>query len=288
MAELRAAPSAENSARGEYPSSHSRRKVAEAAIAVAGVILAVCLVVATLGSGQLGWATGVECQRGSELGQAAYWTPFVLANVPYGGTTFLNSTYWFYSPGFYGQPAVTRVNGMYDIDRGDIAEGDFVSQNWTFYSARNVSIGIGGARVPCVSSITATSNYTRPVTGSNAGWVIQGPGNTTNSNETNTVQGLAPLGGLAFFGNAFVSANEPSISTCGTGSKEMNFSSMSFETRLTSPTGAPAFNLTIPIESFENYTYYFPPDGGTWAIDDLQSNTVGLRGPGLAFSWSPC
>ncbi|MGA8303211.1 MAG: hypothetical protein WA691_09435 [Thermoplasmata archaeon] len=231
--------------------------------------------------GGLGLFAHAECMDRGSVGTALFWTPFDLANAPYLGSTTYSASFEVYEP--FG---LTRVTDNDNLSNGNLSAGYFQTENWTVFAQANITESGIGLDNPCAAPFGAAPSPTN-FTSSFGGFVLQGPGNTSNVNETTSFP-LAPADHPpATFANGFVSANLPPVSTCGTSGRMLNFSSSSFDVSLTIPAPTGLLKTTVSVTSNQKFEYSFPANGGTWLVDDLQENS-GLRGPGLAFSWEPC
>lgn len=242
--------------------------------------IAITLTVTTLGG--LALFSHTVCVTGGPVDTALFWTPFSLVNAPYIGSSNYSANFPVYEP--FGLTNVTLTKGH--VGQGNVSVGGyFETENWTVFPQVNATdVGPGFDR-PCTvpfKAVPAPTNYSV----SYSGYILQGPGNTSNGNEPTTFSYGVPQAS-AVFANGFVSANRPPISTCGTSGKQLNASSSSFDISLTFPGQKGSITTVAIVSSQQNFTYYFPANGGTWLVDNLQLNSP-LRGPGLAFSWQPC
>lgn len=249
--------------------------------AIGGVAVGVAITLVVTSTAGLGVLSHVDCVRGQPIGTALYWTPFSLANAPYGGSTTYSANFTLYD--LFGRDQISLKSGV--VAQGNISAGYFQTENWTVYTQANSSALGPGMNEPCVSEFGATqapTNFSVSVDGG----ILQGPGNTTNAGQPTSFDYGYP-NRSAEFSNGFVSANAMSISTCGVPAKVVNFTSTSFEVSLV-PTGSQEPTpVEVNVASMETFSYRFPANGGVWMVDDLQEN-LGLRGPGLAFSWRAC
>jgi hypothetical protein len=246
-----------------------------------GIVAGLIVTVTITAAGGLSLLSHLECKRGEPVSTILLWTPFDLANSPYLGSTSYSAAFQVYEP--FGLTVVTDTNSLRN---GNVSAGYFQTENWTIFSQSNSSEVGPGFDTACDSPYDvepAPTNFSS----SFGGYVLQGPGNTSNVNEPTAFPIAPPQRPPAVFSNGFTTANRPSVSTCGTHSKEVNFASKSFGISITflGRYGPVTTHATVP--SDQNFTYYFPANAGTWLVDDLQLNS-GLQGPGLAFSWQPC
>jgi hypothetical protein len=259
-----------------------RRRALPLVSLTAGVAAGIVFVVTIATLGGLGMTSHTVCVEGASIGTSLFWTPWSLTNAPYLGSVNFSAHFWLYE--LFGPTNVTLNKGH--LPNGNVSSsGYFETENWTVFAQGNASQSGSGPDQPCTSPYGAERSPTRQTTSNNQ-VPLERTGNTSNMQEPTSVS-LPGLAQGALFANGFISANQPPISTCGTSGTELSFSSSSFDISLTvsGPTGPLTIMTSLP--SYENFTYDFPANGGTWLIDDLQQN-AGLRGPGLAFSWQPC
>ena len=247
-----------------------------------GVAVGVTITLTIVTMGGLALFSHTVCAMGGSVDTVLFWTPFNLVNAPYLGSTNYSANFLVYE--LFGLTNVTLTKGH--VGQGNVSVGGyFETENWTVFSQANTTdVGPGFDR-PCTSpygAVPSPTSFSVSVTGH----IFQGPGNTSNANEPTTFSYGVPQTS-AVFANGFISANQPPISTCGTAGKELNVTSSSFDISLTVPGPRGSITTVALVSSHQDFTYYFPANGGTWLVDDLQQNS-GLRGPGLAFSWQTC
>jgi hypothetical protein len=250
----------------------------------AGIAVGIAITLATFAAGGGGLLSHTVCSVGAPVANELFWTPFNLVNAPYLGSTYYQSSFDTWE--LYG-PTHVRVQGW--LLGGNLSTGYFETQNWSVFSQANqFSLG-PGPNHPCTTSYKvglAPSSFTV----SYSGIPLQGPGNTSNTNEPTTFHGNGTNSShfpAAVFANGFLESNSPSISTCGKPGQSLNYSSTSSDVSITVATAHGSTPVVFSVPPLENYTYYFPSNLGTWQVDNLQQNTA-LRGPGLAFSWTGC
>ncbi len=261
--------------REPYPKRRTRY-LSHPALAVAiGCVVALGVV-----GGTLIVSSHTSCGVGAAIVTESFWTPYSLTNAPYLGSTNYSASFALFER--IGPTQVTLSNGT--LGAGNLSTGYFETQNWTAYTLTNQSEVGSGVDTPCLTGYTAIPSAA-PVEISVDGEPLQGPGNTSNLNEPTSFDEHPPAS--AVFANGFVSANLPSISTCGRPAESQSFSSRGFDVLLPFETGQTTLSVVVTIISTESFQYHFPADGGTWIVDDLQDGP-GMQGPGLAFSWEPC
>jgi hypothetical protein len=252
-----------------------------ASLAVGAAIgIALTLTVAAIGG--LTFSSHIVCVQGGDVADVLFWTPWSLVNAPYLGSTNYTAHFWLYE--LFGPTNVT-LKGGFPFDNIS-AGGYFETENWTVFSQANSSQLGPGSNSPCRSAYGAERSLTRFTVSTN-GANLESVGNTSDMNEPTTFPNATSQHPSAVFANGFVEANQAPVSTCGGPAKELNLTSSSFDISLTVPGPSGPITSLTSVASFENFTYHFPANGGTWQVDDLQENS-GLRGPGLAFSWHAC
>lgn len=244
-----------------------------------GSVIGLIVVVTTLTTSGVAVLSHTVCATGSMLANQNFWTPFDLTNSPYRGSTIWGASFdvW----GLYGPGHVVLRNG--NLSNGNLSTGFFETQNWSVFGQSNQTAWGPGVSSPCKSGYIVGLAHSGLEVASD-GPPLQGPGNTSNAHEPTT---YSPDGRpAATFSNGFVAPNMPSISTCGRPSLALNISSTSFEATISVDISQHLVPITFSIESFENFTYHFPANGGTWEIDNLSAPNG--PGGGWAFSHSPC
>lgn len=253
---------------------------AHSALAVA---LACAVVVALLVSVPYAAGFGLifheSCSTDRLVSNENIWTPFALVNAPYLGTTAWGATFSLIE--LLGPTKVVLSNGV--LGKGNLSTGYFETQNWSVYSQSSTIVLGSGSNRPCTAPFdSALSKPSFDV--SYDGFPLQGPGNTSNVNETTF---FSPDGRPSMtFNNGYTMANTPAISTCERQSTEAVIRSSSFIVLNPLASSAAGSNVSVAIESFESFSYFFPADSGTWQIDNLSAR--GGPGGGWAFSYSPC
>jgi hypothetical protein len=263
-------------------SGRSRRRIGSRLALAVGIVVGLVLPLTVFVAGGGGILNYTVCDRGSEVSSANYWTPYSLTNAPYLGHAYYKATFSLLET--FGP---TKVVATGILTNGNVSTGYFETQNWTFYLQSNVTSNGPGLNNPCASRYAAFPSAPG-LDVSSQGLPLQGPGNTSNAGEPTTFSYSGWVGRplpSAVFSNGFYTANSPSITTCGTTYKEVNLTSTSFQVTFDLGPGLPPATYTML--SLENWTYSFPANGGTWQVDDLQSNPDGPGG-GLAFSWTSC
>lgn len=216
------------------------------------------------------------------------WIPAVLVNSPFGGTgTGVGWFPWTF-PGVWNGPPPPPGNNLkigvgIDLTNGTAGAALF-EVNLSFYRIGNESVFGPGANVRCTSQFRVVP--LAPYQYGTATRLTPKPSNTSDFGEPTNV--ITPNGNSSpSFENSYISANSPSVSTCG-GPPFMRPMIISSRLTLDFPVEIDGRNYTVPydlpVEQLFNYT--FPANFGTWQIDNL--STPGERGGGWAFSYSPC
>lgn len=252
----------------------------------AGVAIAVGLVTGAL---VVPYYSGhFECARGSLLTSEYNWTPVLLVNSPYGGASNASLS-------AAGQLSGARAqNGS--------ATAVFGMGEWFVYSVnRDWAVGPGSS--PACQSYEVEHTPSIPAwqqSGGCAGCLVFGAGNQSDTSES-TQFNLSVWGGPGssgatsiIFHNGFYSGNAPNVSTCGGPAKtlETRSSWLDLQVPFVSNGDHLTFNVTIPtIFGYSAYTanfsYVFPGNFGTWAVDNLSG--PGGPGGGWAFDYlGPC
>ncbi len=257
-----------------------RRKLGPVLSLAGGIAIGVALVLSFMTIGGLSLLSHKSCTRHEAVATALFWTPFELLNAPY-----LGSASYLASFQLYELNGLTNVTASGTLLHGNLSSGYFETQNWMIFSLANSSEAGPGVNRPCESAFSAAIAPTN-FTSSFQGFVLQGPGNTSNMNEPTTYPKAPPQHPSAVFANAFVAANHAPVSTCGSIAQSVSVSSALFEISLsvTGPMGV--ITTSAIVVSLENFTYHFPANGGTWQVDNLSA--PGGPGGGWAFSYSSC
>ena len=233
----------------------------------------------------------ISCQRGSQVSETTAWVPLSLLNTPYGGRAFVNATL---PQAMFGGSAnsnpPTAVGG-YEFN--GTVWGSFWKMNLTIYSVGNTTVWGPGATAPCTQQFQLGAVSVAPAQGFQGalflgpGAPLFGPNSSSNINEPEVVNFSAAYGGSStIFWNGFHLANSQNVSTCGRGAQT------AIERSGFLTTGVPfrlngrqfTFSMTLPIT--QSFSYWFPPNFGTWQVDNLSA--LGGPGGGWAFSYAPC
>ena len=264
-------------------------------IALCGVIAAVVVVIVSSLTFVAPWAplAHFSCQRGSQASTTTAWVPLSLLNTPYGGRAFVNATL---PQGMFGGSANSNSNPPNLVgghESNGTVWGSFWKMSLAIYTAVNTTLWGPGSTSRCTQQFELGAVSVAPAQGFLGalflwpGAPLFGPNSSSNINEPEMVNFSAAYGDSStIFWNGFHSANSQNVSTCGRGAQtasgRSNFLTTGVPFRLN---GRPfTFSITLPIT--QNFSYWFPPNFGTWQVDNLSA--PGGPGGGWAFSYSPC
>jgi hypothetical protein len=246
---------------------------------VAGAVVVGLLLPTLLG----GWAPLLHftCTKGQNPESTVFaWVPALLVNSPYGGEGFGNGTV---PPGPLSLPGVGTIYGTGEAN-GSAAWAGFRAEI-NVSSAQNQTVWGAGEDSRCSSSFYVSIRYWGGVV---LGGFLLGNGNVTDSQEPTSLGHWTYAGDVNLtISNGFEGANMGSISTCGKASVSNVTGSSQFDVRIPVAIGDTRLSLpyTLPIE--ESFHYVFPPNFGTWQIDNLSA--PGEPGGGWAFNYvGPC
>lgn len=221
------------------------------------------------------------CVQGNLVTSQFNYTPVSLVESPYGGNGTLHLT--------------THVESWGGLTGNGSVWGDFIIMNWSLYSVNRILMPGPGTNPSC-PAYTAVSRLGIPSGGdvTEVGAPFIGPGNTTDAG---LPQQVVIGGGVTRLWTSnleyrYVTDNAGNLTTCGGAGVWRNFSSndLRFEA---------GFSTTFNVKSFQEssatlfgpltdrYSYRFPANFGTWAIDNLSA--PGGPGGGWAFDYlGPC
>lgn len=264
------------------------RKPRAVAFATAGVAVGIAAVLVSLmvSSGSPVFWEHYGCVRGTLLASQYNWTPDLFWNAPYAGAVFAEVRSTDGGAGGWG------YNGSVSVDFGQF--------EWNLSLVNRVLESGPGPNQDCPTYEVSRAPIPAPwqVSGGGGEYLL-GPGNTSDIGVPTqfnfSISGSAGLTSVIYH-DAFVSANDRSVSTCGRGETEINLTSpgIDFQIPFRTASGRVLVDSTaydVGLTSLPgfamNFTYFFPAAFGTWQIDNL---TMGPNAPGsgLAFSYSPC
>jgi hypothetical protein len=230
-----------------------------------------------------------ECREGGEAANlTGLFIPAVLVNSPYGGGGWGNGTFPATFPGVWSGPVPPSVKAV-SLGTGALngsALGTFFEVNASAFPETNTTVWGPGANSRCHAAYAM--DVLNPPSNAEVGVGVLGANSTSDAGEPSHGSIIdQPGAALASFDNAFVTANRPAISTCGGAavsipSVESDYLEVSVNFTTTGKTIEVAYTISVQ----ESYHYWFPPNYGTWEIDDLSA--PGGPGGGWAFAYAPC
>ena len=216
----------------------------------------------------------------SETSSFQAWVPVVMENSPYGGIVWANGTV---PMGALAYPAGYSNGYEIGVKNGSAAWAGFGGE-FNVTPVENQTEFGPGANTPCAAPFSVSVSYWG---GTVLGGPLLGQGNRSDANETGTLNATIPpsteqLG----ISNRFLSANGPSVSTCGTNAKSEWVNSTALSVTVPVTTGQLVLEQPFTFQFQENFHYLFPGNFGTWEVDNLTA--PGGPGGGWAFSYLPC
>lgn len=216
--------------------------------------------------------------------------PDVLVNSPFGGNASGAGLMPGDFPGAWnGPPPSDNFRfGWGARSSNGTSFGAFFEVNLSFYRDGNVSVLGPGSNAPCVDSFQVEFNS--PYQYGNFGAQITKLSNLSDENEANYA--TFPEGpnltiqSPAWFNNSFFAANSASISTCGGALVSTTVHASGLSIKLKFDVAGQTHWLPTVLPFWEQFTYQFPANFGTWQVDNLSAS--GGPGGGWAFSYSPC
>ncbi len=226
------------------------------------------------------------CERGDLLATQFNWTPVVNLNSPFGG--WGNLTYGVGSTGG-GGGAIFNGSAAAVIGGGE----------WDLYEVDHVHLpGLGPdpSCAPVEAQFVPSIPTDVPFDGCACPTLAAGA--LSDAREPTQLTYYGADGTIAFtsviFHNSFVADNAGNVSTCGGAGKRLDLTStnLTFQVPFSTPVGTfilnesvySIFNPTVPYGQYAAmFQYWFPPDFGTWAVDNLSA--VGGPGGGFAFAF---
>jgi len=235
-------------------------------VIVGGVIVGTLLVLPAI-SGRIDPFVHTQCEKQLVATEVDRWIPAALVNSPYGG--------WGYGQGHGWGATVLNGTAAALMLEGSEAE---------LFTTHNASLAGVGPDSPCTGRYLASlpdQNYY----GGTAGFINK-TSNLTDRGEAGTfdVYGDASnLSKVVYFSNAFDSANAPNVTTCGGGRTVRSV--LTYHDSIDLPFDVNGTQFIAPYELTwaQNFTYEFPANFGTWAVDDLSA--AGGPGGGWAFDF---
>jgi hypothetical protein len=232
------------------------------------------------------WAPIVHwsCASSGEVASQVVWIPLILLNAPYGGYVSGNATVVM---GVIGNDSGLGYADGTESTNGSVS-GLFVHVLANASKNSNDIVWGSGSNARCSHEFTvATSVYFGGPSGEVYSGILGNSGNVSDSQEPHAYNFSANSGdSTAYFDNGFSRANVESVSTCDTGGNWVAVDSTGLSMWLSLPIDGKitAVNYLLPFP--QAFHYYFPPNFGSWQIDNLSA--PGGPGGGWAFSYSPC
>jgi len=258
-------------------------KIGWVSVAVGGAVV-VALLVPTALSGWAPLAHWTCVSTGTVASKATMFFPAVLVNAPYGGEGYGSALEPASFPGAWGYPNSTVL--VKNPAPNGSAVGQFFAVNVSVHRVNSVlALGPGDAS-RCRSSFAVS--VAPPQSIAAVGWVLLGPGNTSDAVEPTSVNFTGFQGDPVSpqFENGFSAPNLGSITTCQTGTKLLNVSAQPATVEVPFSVGSQNYTVPFTIPFQLQFQYWFPAQFGTWQIDNLSA--PGGPGGGWAFSYSPC
>lgn len=227
----------------------------------------------------LGWAPMLhwKCTTGTKIGTEYAFLPEALVNSPYGGAA--NGTG---SPKQAGYPG--GLGGGTGSLNGTVGVA-FFAVNLSLFTLVNVTAWGPGTNTRCSQPMVVIPSA--PPGGGlvSAGAGVPVPSNQSDQDEATTVNvsGFAGSPVAPIWDNGFHSANEPSLSTCDASAVHTSVAAPGPQLLIPFNDSGVVREVPYTLPFWEHYTYFFPADFGSWAIDNLSS--PGGPGGGWAFDF---
>ena len=229
-------------------------------------------------------SSNVPCTQ-SAVYDVSYWTPVILLNSPFGGSSSASASVSYtgqYTFGNYQSSTSTESTQSISASNGG-AQGLFELDDWRY-------IQYSPSGCPGIVVMHSTSgNYLT--------YTLLASGSSSESNEITSFS-YNGYSSITFY-NAYSTNNDGSIDTCPGGgytftASTTQTSSESVSVSFTAAGYVASGTLDIAISSStsntNSFAYNFPGGYGTWYYDSLNGQTgSGSSGAGaLGFSYSPC
>jgi hypothetical protein len=134
-----------------------RMRIRASAWTAIGALVGAAIVLSLAVEGGVPVYSHTACTRGATLSTVLQWTPFSLANAPYGGETYYSASFSVYD--LLGLSEVRLTNGQ--VRNGAVSSGYFETENWTIFSLSNTTALGPGLNDPCTSPYGAAISPTR-------------------------------------------------------------------------------------------------------------------------------
>ena len=210
------------------------------------------------------------------------WAPVVLANSPYGGKTYDNGTIPPSIPSSPGYPDAWAALGAPALNGS--ADAALLLTNIDLFSVQNETVPGPGANTPCQAS--SDLQFLPLAGGGGSGSQASNISIPSVFSDEGEATNASPGAPSFVFQNGFSSANSPAVSTChGPGQTHIAYAP-DFKAWVPSGVGNSAKLTPVTLPFAVHFRYVFPPNFGTWQIDNLSA--PGGPGGGWAFSYTPC
>ncbi|MGP8158941.1 MAG: hypothetical protein ACLPWO_04970 [Thermoplasmata archaeon] len=213
------------------------------------------------------------------------WIPVVLINAPYGGFATGNGSL---PAGYLGPNTILPSASGTDALNGTVA--GVLYQIWLNVTRdTNVIVWGPGTDSRCAQPYSIDPGGLGSKPPPSYSGVLFGPGYKSDAAEPHQYNFSSSQGdATVLFSNGYASANAASVSTCGKAAQSVTLPLRPVDLLVTLPfstgDGNTTQGLVIPLTL--SYHYMFPPNFGTWQVDNLSA--PGGPGGGWAFSYSPC
>jgi hypothetical protein len=236
-------------------------------------VVAICLGAALACPFALGVLSAAPpCQQGSLVATLSdALTPWIIVDTPFAG----------YAEGQYTwqNGSVTNNLRFSDGENGSVF-GYFEFENWSIYTEQP-----SGGLARCSASFEAVAHDTgtSSINGNPLDTTVQ----FENDSAAPTSIGSNASGIPVTYYDASFQSETFSVSTCGSGWTNLTTASDTSRFGLGFLAGGSWHILTETATISAQYFYHFPPNAGTWSVDNLSS--PGGPGGGWAFSYlGPC
>lgn len=208
-----------------------------------------------------------QCSKDLLASEPSRWMPAAFVNSPYGGSAQV----WAHGDGT-GALNGTSVALMMEAGGVDL------------YRTWNSSVLGVGPNIPCQGSYQVAL-VTEDFYGITDG-LIQKPSSLSDSGESGSFavyNETSNLSAVVYLNNGFTLANDPNVSTCAGLPVTKNVSTTHVSIGI--PFEVSGLTVVGPFDVpwMESYTYHFPANYGTWAVENLSA--PGGPGGGWAFAF---
>jgi len=235
-------------------------------VVVGGVVVGTLIALAAM-SGRIDPFVHTQCEKQLVATEPNRWIPAVLINSPYGGR----------GTGQGQGSGTTVLNGTAAAVMMEGAEAEL-------FTTHNASVVGVGPDSPC-TRLYLVALVDQNYYGVTAG-LIATASNLTDRGEAGTLDVFGDTSNLSkvvYFSNAFGTANTPNVTTCGGGATSRSV--LSYHDSIDIPFEVTGTQVIGPYQMTwaQTFTYDFPANFGTWAIDNLSA--AGGPGGGWAFDF---